>query len=102
MGRGLQQLNIVIPVARVQGVFSKLAAAEQVLRLQRGQHTAAGGRIPLSQRKNWLHDTTRCRISLAARLSLRSGVQGVPLHPVHPPQLGSLLHPGAVRNSNWP
>lgn len=50
MGRGLPRTVQTVPDPRLQGVPEELAAAHQTLRLQRGQHPPAGGRVALPAR----------------------------------------------------
>lgn len=46
-------------------------------------------------RENRISVTARGRISIPQGLPVRLGVPRVPLHPVHPPFVGSVLHAGA-------
>lgn len=53
-------------------------------------------------RKIWLHGEAGGWIPESERLPGGTGLQGVPLHPVHPAQLGPSLHPGTVSATREP
>lgn len=100
MGRRLQRTDPPVPNSRLQRVPEEPAAAQQTLRLQRGQHPPAGGRLAVPQRYDGrpltsagcgqnlvvtpvffrevgVHSPTRRRLPVPQRLPGRSGLQSL-------------------------
>lgn len=59
MGRRLQRTDPTVPDSRLQRIPEEPAAAQQTLRLQRGQHPPAGGRLAVPQRYDGLPLTSQ-------------------------------------------
>lgn len=68
MGRGLPGVVQAVPQSRLQRVPEELAAAHQAVRLQGGQHPAAGGRLALPPRSDTLPVARTSRPALGIEL----------------------------------
>lgn len=60
MGRGLQRADQTVPDPRLQRVPEEPATPQQALRIPRGQHPSAGGRVAVSTRSNTSCVHTSC------------------------------------------
>ena len=86
LGHHLQELEGPLQDSRLLPIQPHFASFGTKLRLFREGHSSIAGHLRLFEEHNRLHSSSGGRIALIEGLLSRPGIQGVPLHSIHPSQ----------------